>query len=106
MSSDVRRRIHQDYGERTTTFEISQDVEPQIDLNRKLRDMEQPSDWGRHIASIPVTVLTQWLNEAYANGNTSLTMASREFDEIIRKKLRDHDWLWLRTDKPTSPYRR
>lgn len=75
-----------------------QDVEPILERNKELRTMEQRSDWGRHIASIPNVTITQWLNEEYARGNVGIRFGSKEFDELVAKKLRDPDWKYLRTD--------
>ena len=43
-------------------------------------------------------IINQWLNEEYARGNVNLKLGSEEFDKIVAKKLKDHDWLFLRTD--------
>lgn len=79
--------------------ESMQDVEPLLERNKQLRSMPQKSDWGRHIASIPNVICMQWLNEEWARGNTSITFLSKEFDELVARKLRDPDWAYLRTDK-------
>jgi hypothetical protein len=76
-----------------------QDVEPILERNKQLRSMPQKSDWGRHIASIPNVILVKWLNEEYVRGNTHLRMYTKEFDELVEKKLKDPDWAYLRTDK-------
>lgn len=75
-----------------------QDVEPILERNKQLRTMEQRSDWARHIASIPNVIVTQWLNEEYMRGNTELRMFTKEFDQLVAKKLADPDWAYLRTD--------
>jgi hypothetical protein len=64
-----------------------------------LRSEAQRSDWGRHIATIPNVILLRWLNEEDVRGNTQLRMFTREFDELVAKKLRDPDWKFLRVDK-------
>jgi hypothetical protein len=76
-----------------------QDVEPILKRNKTLRGEPQKSDWGRHVASIPNVILVKWLNEEYARGNSQLRMFTREFDELVARKLRDPDWRFLRTDK-------
>jgi hypothetical protein len=78
-----------------------QDVEPILEHNALLRTMEQPSDWGRHIAKIPNVIYIQWLDEEHKRGNTSLRLFTPEFDEIVEKKLADPAWFHLRTDKPS-----
>lgn len=77
-----------------------QDVEPILERNKTLRTMDQPSDWGRHVASIPNVIYVRWLNEEHARGRTDLRMFTPEFDEIVQKKLQDAEWAYLRTDKP------
>lgn len=77
-----------------------QDVEPILERNKQLRSEHQQSDWGRHIAEIPNVILQRWLDEEYARGNVGLRMFSKEFDELVARKLKDPDWAYLRTDKP------
>lgn len=90
---------HLDRSERKIHIAVWQDVEDIIENNKKLQTTPQKSDWGRHVASIPNVILTQWLNEEWNRGNTSLKFLSAEFDKIVEKKLQDPDWKWLRTDK-------
>ena len=77
----------------------TQDVEDIIERNKALQGEPQRSDWGRHVATIPVIFLERWLNEEYARGNTGLRMFTPEFDALIQRKLRDSEWKFLRTDK-------
>lgn len=88
-----------DRAERKIHIAVWQDVEDIIENNKRLQTTQQKSDWGRHVASIPNVILTQWLNEEWNRGNTSLKFLSAEFDQIVEKKLQDPDWKWLRTDK-------
>ena len=81
------------------TVHSYQDVEDIIEHNKALRNEPQRSDWGRHVASIPLNVINQWLTEEWARGNVNARFGSKEFDALIQRKLRDHDWLYLRTDK-------
>jgi hypothetical protein len=76
-----------------------QDVEHIIERNKALRGMPQRSDWGRHVASIPLNIINQWLVDEWVRGNANARFGAREFDALIQRKLRDHDWLFLRTDK-------
>jgi hypothetical protein len=76
-----------------------QDVEDIIENNKRLKSIPQRSDWGRHIADIPNNILNQWLSEEWARGNVNLKCGSEGMKRIIKKKLQDHDWLFLRTDK-------
>jgi hypothetical protein len=84
--------------ERKIIASATQDVEPILAGNHVLRGQPQRSDWGRHIATIPNVILLRWLNEEYVRGNTQLRMFTRQFDELVAKKLRDPDWKFLRTD--------
>jgi len=77
-----------------------QDVEPILEHNKELRTQSQKSDWGRHVAKIPNVIITRWLNEEWARGNLGLRPFTREFDELVKRKLADPDWKYLRTDDP------
>jgi hypothetical protein len=76
-----------------------QDVEPILEDNKRLRADPPPKiDGFKHIATIPNVVLEQWLSDEWKRGNTNLKWSDPEFEEIIARKLRDRDWLFLRTD--------
>jgi hypothetical protein len=77
----------------------TQDVEPILKRNQRLRGAPQTSDWGRHVATIPNVVLLKWLNEEHARGNTALRLFTKEFDELVERKLADPEWKYLRTDR-------
>ena len=83
----------------TVIASATQDVEPILEHNRQLRGDAQKSDWGRHVATIPNVILLKWLNEAHARGNTGLRMFTKEFDALVKRKLEDPDWKYLRTDR-------
>jgi len=95
----METRLRLDRGEGVIVAETVQDVEPILERNKALRSIEQKSDWGRHVASIPNVILVKWLNEEYARGNVSLRIFSKEFDALIAKKLDDPDWKFLRVDR-------
>ena len=95
--TDVLRKLWVKDGD--LTVHTYQDVEDIIERNKVLRNSGQQTGDFRHKASIPLNIINQWLNEEYARGNVDLRLGSEEFDKIIAKKLRDHDWLFLRTDK-------
>jgi hypothetical protein len=78
----------------------TQDVEPILERNKLLRSEHQNSDWGRHVAEIPNVIYVKWLDEEHARGNTNLRLFTAEFDEIVKKKLQDPEWFYLRTDRP------
>ena len=97
---DMIVKPHFDSNGQDLAIEHVQDIEDIMENNKVLRSMEQKSDWGRHIATIPNVIYLQWLNEEHDKGNTSLRMYSKEFDEIVHRKLKDPAWAYLRTDKP------
>lgn len=86
-----------DAGERKFTFVRVQDIEPYLERNKQLRTMEQKGDW-RHTSSIPNIILMKWLNEEIDRGHKGLRLYTKEFDQIIYRKLQDPDWAYLRTD--------
>lgn len=98
----LETKLHIDESANTFTFERVQDVEGILEQNKKLRTMDQQSDWGRHVARIPNIFLEQWLREEYQRGNVGLRMYSKDFDKVIERKLRDPDWAFLRVDKKKS----
>jgi hypothetical protein len=87
-----------DRGEKLIVARTVQDVEPILEHNRMLRSIEQKSDWGRHVASIPNVILVKWANEEYERGNVSVRLFTPEFDKIVERKLKDPEWAYLRTD--------
>jgi hypothetical protein len=97
---DVLIKAHLDSNGQDMAIEHIQDVEPILELNKLLRSEHQKSDWGRHVAEIPNVILVIWLDEEHAKGNSSLRLFTEEFDKIVQKKLRDPEWMYLRTDKP------
>jgi hypothetical protein len=97
----IETRLTLDRTEKLIVAETMQDVEPILERNKALRSMTQKSDWGRHVAAIPCVIITKWLNEEWAAGNTSLRPFTPEFDLIVQQKLQDPDWKYLRTDSPT-----
>lgn len=76
------------------------DVEPYLEHNKQLRSMDQKSDWGRHVASIPNIIMVKWLNEEWQRGN-NVRYLSPEWDLIVARKLKDPEWSYLRTDAPS-----
>jgi hypothetical protein len=42
-------------------------------------------------------ILLKWLNEEHARGNTKLRLFTKEFDELVARRLADPDWAYLRT---------
>ena len=83
----------------TVIASATQDVEPILERNQQLRGETQKSDWARHVATIPNAILLKWLNEAHARGNAGLRIFTKEFDELVARKLADPEWKYLRTDR-------
>lgn len=100
--SDMRAQIILDSNGKDLSIVHTQDVEAILERNAELRTQEQKSDWGRHIATIPNALYVQWWDEEYKKGNTNLKIFSHEFDQIVRKKLYDPEFAWLRTDCKAS----
>jgi hypothetical protein len=44
-------------------------------------------------------ILVKWLNQEHARGNVAMRLFSEEFNRLIKKKLNDPEWAYLRTDK-------
>ena len=89
----VRTEVHTDATEGKVHFRRVQDVEPILERNKALQADEQRSDWGRHIASIPAVILEKWIND---DGVNYLSLPKDEFARLVKRKLRDPDWAWLR----------
>ena len=83
---------------RNITVNRVQDVEDILEHNKRLRGIEQRSDWGRHIASIPNVIMERWLREEWDRGNTTIALFGPEMDALVARKLRDPEWAYLRTD--------
>lgn len=76
------------------TIQRRQDVEPILERNKQLQNTPQKSDWGRHIASIPLVFIEKWANEEGAN---LLKMGKDEAAKFLKRKLSDPDWRFLKT---------
>lgn len=96
--SEVVSKAFYDAGERSFTFLRVQDVEDIIDNNKRLQNEQQRGEWFRQTAEIPNIILHQWLLEEHARGNVTAKLYTKEFDEIIKRKINDPDYAWLRTD--------
>lgn len=81
----------------TLTVHSWQDVEDIIERNKQLRALPQKHDCARMIADIPNNIVTLWLHEEWARGNTTLKLYGPEWKALVRRKLKDPDWAYLRT---------
>lgn len=96
MSDDgwVKTRFHRE-ADGGFTLQSIQDVEPIIEQNKAFQNTPQKSDWGRHVASIPLVMIEKWGKEAGVN---LLALPKDEFHRFIKRKIDDPDYRWLRTD--------
>jgi hypothetical protein len=91
--------------ERKYHFTRTQDVEPIIENNKRLQSEPQKSDWGRHVASVPLIFIEKELNREYDRGNTSLRYLGPGFDEWYKKTFIDNpEYRAFRTDNPSNPF--
>jgi hypothetical protein len=97
--SDVIIVPKYDAAEKLTIIEEWQDCEAIIERNKALKSERQKSDWGRHVATIPNIIISQWLKEEWDRGHSTIRLGGPEFDKMVERKLKDPDWRWLRTDK-------
>ena len=95
-------RIFQD-GD-TIVVRTTQDVEDILDANKRSQNDAHKSDWGRPIADIPNNIAYAWLAEEWKRGNVNLRYLSAEWKALVRRRLRDPDWRWLRTDNSSNPF--
>ena len=94
----IRTIFHPSSDEKTFTIERVQDVENIIERNKALQSAPQRRAASfHHIGSIPNLIIEKWLNEERARGNVGIKLFGEEFDRMVERKLRDPDWMWLRT---------
>ena len=86
--------------DKAVTVYSTDDVEPILEHNKALRGIGQKSDWGRHVASIPNIIMVRWLNEEWQRGS-DIRYLSKEWDDLVARKLKDPDYAFLRTDAPS-----
>lgn len=91
-------QIRLDKSDRRIIVVSQDDVEGVLERNKVLRALPQKSDWGRHVASIPNVIVVKWLNEAWERGQ-DIRYLSKEWDELVLKKINDPEWKYLRTDR-------
>jgi hypothetical protein len=84
---------------RGLTVYSTADVEPILEHNKALRSIEQRGDF-RHLGCVPNIICVKWINEEWQRGNP-IRYLSREWDELLAKKLKDPEWAYLRTDAPS-----
>lgn len=73
-----------------------QDVEDIIENNKKLQNEPQPIlDGFHHIADIPCIFIEKWCNEKGISYRE--LMSDDGFEHVVKRMLRDPDYMWLRT---------
>jgi hypothetical protein len=89
----IETRPHFDAAERKFVFERWQDCEPIVENNKAFQNAGKQTGDFRLVASIPNVVLEKWINE---DGVNYLALPKGEFERLIRRKINDPDWAWLR----------
>src|SRR5215475_8985662 len=82
----------------------SQNVNATLEDNKRNQAINPKGDWGKPIAEIPNVIVNQWCYEQWARGNRSFKPYGPEWKALVRRKLRDPDWRWLRLDNPSNPF--
>ncbi len=98
-------RVSLDRTEKLIVAETMQDVEPILEYTKRLQSVEQKSDWGRHVATVPDVLIVKELNREYARGNTQLRYLGPGFDEWFgRTFVNNPEYRDFRTDNPSNPF--
>ena len=98
-STPVLTEIYPDPNDKSIVAVSYQDCDPILENNKELRSRTWKSDGGRHIADVPNVLINQWLTEEWTKGNLHLRLGTPEWQEVMRKKLSDPNYKYLRTDK-------
>lgn len=96
-AGDLHSRLILDRSGKRIVSIDTQDVEPVLEQNAIDRSTEQHHDCARLVARVPNVVLAQWLYEEHARGN-KLRYGSKEYYELVYRKLQDPDFAKFRTD--------
>jgi hypothetical protein len=83
-----------DEAEKRLIARFTQDVEPNLDLNKALynsNDGYSRSREIRRVASIPLVIVEKWMNE------DGINVYNKNHREAVRRKLNSNEYLWLRT---------
>lgn len=97
----VSSTFHYDPDGDRSTVETVQDVEPILENNKRLQTLNDgyTADRSmRRIASIPLVVVQQWMQE---DGVNWLALPKDEKAIYLRRKLNDPQWRYLRTSEGT-----
>lgn len=89
--------IHVDESDKLTHLVTWQDVEPVLDLNKRLQNESQRRAGAfHHVGFVPDVFALKWFNEEWERGHRMRWM-DEEHMRIIWRKLQDPDWKFLRT---------
>lgn len=92
--SGVITRLHKDASDGMIYAERIQDVEAILERNKDLQAHRQKAETFHQIGTIPNVILEKWINE---DGVNYLALPGDEFGKLVKRKLRDPDYAWLRT---------
>lgn len=95
----VSSTFHYDSDGDRTTVQTVQDVEPILENNKRLQTLNDGYNADRtmkRIASIPLVVVQQWMQE---DGVNWLALPKAEKAVYLRRKLNDPQWRYLRTSE-------
>ena len=96
MDDEVVHFLHVDRTDKVARLVAWQDCEPIVEENKRLQNAPKQRGEFRKVATIPNVIAFRWLTEEWARGNP-VRYLSPEFDELVKRKLADPDWKWLRT---------
>ena len=86
----------------TIAFKRWQDCEDIIENNKRLQNEPQKCGSFHHVADIPCVIFEKWLAEELdwkndPRGSYKWLMSRDGIKNMIKKKLRDPEWRWLKT---------
>lgn len=91
----VAHFLHVDQVDKVARLVAWQDCEPIVEENKRLQNEEPQQGAFRKIASIPNVIAFRWMTEEWERGNP-IRYLSEEFNLLVKRKLADPDWKWLR----------
>lgn len=94
-SGEVVERWH--WNEGKPTIQYAQDVERILDRNKAKQAAPDTDKTLRHVASIPITVIYQWMTEDGLKAGQFFRWGREEKQRYLRKKLNSSEWQWLKT---------
>lgn len=95
--TDVLTRLEVKDG--TLLVRSYQDVEDIIDNNRRQHLLGQQTGDFRKIADIPNNIAFMWMQEEWNRGNVNFKLGGPEWNALVKRKIADPDWSYLRIAK-------